>query len=113
MAYKLELPPHMKVHLVFHISQLKLYRRPEDAPRTYEKPAPVIVADGEEKFEVDEIINHRKRKRGRKKIEYLIVWKGYPVQESTWEPEENVANASEKISEYYRRVEGNTALKEG
>ena len=113
-AYKLNLPPHMKMHPVFHVSQLKLYRRPTEAARTYEKPGPVIVDEGAEEFEVDEIINHRKRKRGRKtKIEYLIVWKGYPVHESTWEPAENVANAPEKIAEYYRRVEGNTALKEG
>ena len=113
-AYKLDLPPHMKVHPVFHISQLKLYRRPTDAARTYEKPGPVNVGEGTEEFEVDEIINHCKRKRGRKKkLEYLIVWKGYPVHESTWEPEENVANAPEKIADYYRRVEGNTILKEG
>ena len=113
-SYKLELPPHMKVHPVFHISQLKLYRRPADAARTYEKPGPVLVDQETEEYEVDEVINHRKRKRGRKmKIEYLIVWKGYPVHESTWEPEENVANAPEKIADYYRRVEGNTSLKEG
>ena len=104
----------MKVHPVFHISQLKLYRRPADAARTYEKLGPVIVDEGEEEFEVDEIINHRKRKRGRQtKMEYLIVWKGYPVHDSTWEPEENVANMPEKIAEYYGRVEGNTSLKEG
>ena len=79
-AYKLDLPPHMKVHPVFHISQLKLYRRPSDAARTYEKPEPIIVDKGAEEFEVDEIINRRKRKCGKKtKIEYLIVWKGYPV----------------------------------
>ena len=86
-SYKLELPPHMKVHPVFHISQLKLYRRPSDAARTYQKPGPVIVDQETEEYEVDEVINHRKRKRGRKtKNEYLIVWKGYPVHESTWEP---------------------------
>ena len=113
-AYKLDLPPHMKVHPVFHISQLKLYKRPTDAARTYEKPGPVIVGEGTEEYEVDEVINHRKRKRGKEtKIEYLIVWKGYPVHESTWEPEENVANPPKKIADYYRRVEGNTILKEG
>ena len=73
-----------------------------------------IVGKGTVEYEVDEVINHQKRKCGRKtKIEYLIVWKGYPVHESTWEPKENVANAPEKIADYYRCVEGNTILKEG
>ena len=41
----------------------------------------------------------------------LDLWKGYPAHEATWEPEENVANASEKIAEYYRHIEGNASLK--
>ena len=113
-AYKLDLPPHMKIHPVFHISQLKLYRRPEDADRTYTKPEPIISASGESEYEVEEVINHRKRRRGKRtKIEYLIIWKGHLAHEMTWEPEENVANAIEKISDYYRRIEGNASPKEG
>ena len=112
-AYRLDLPPHMKVHPVFHVSQLKLYRKPEDVTRRYEKPDPIITDTGAE-YEVEEIINHRKRRRGKKTIiEYLICWKGYPAHEMTWEPEENVVNAPEKIAEYYGRIEGNTSLKEG
>ena len=104
----------MKIHPIFHISQLKLYRRPEDAERTYTKPEPIISANGEPEYEAEEIINHRKRRRGKRtKIEYLIVWKGYPAHEMTWEPEENVANVTEKISDYYRRIEGNASPKEG
>ena len=30
-----------------------------------------------------------------------------------WEPEENVANAQEKIVDYYKRVKANASLKEG
>ena len=107
-AYKLKLPPHMKVHPIFHVSQLKLYRKPTNEDRTYQKPDPILTAAGEEEFEVEEIINHRKRRRGRQVInEYLILWKGYPAHEMTWEPESNVANAPEKIAEYFGRVEGN------
>ena len=31
----------------------------------------------------------------------------------TWEPEENVSNAPNKIAEYYDCIEGNASLKEG
>ena len=82
--------------------------------KRYNKPDPIITATGEEEYEVEEIINHQKRRRGRQtKIEYLIFWKGYPAHEMTWEPEENVRNAQEKIAEYYKRVEDNASPKEG
>ena len=113
-AYKLDLPPHMKVHPIFHVSQLKLYQKPEDQTRTYQKPDPMMTATGQEEYEVEEVVNHRKRRCGKKtKIEYLIFWKGYPAHEMTWEPEENVENAQEKAVEYYKRIEGNASLKAG
>ena len=113
-AYRLELPPHMQIHPVFHVSQLKLYRKPESESRKYSKPGPIITTEGAEEYEVDEIVKHRKRRRGKQtKVEYLVFWKGYPAHEATWEPSENVENAPEKVEEYYRRVEGNTVLKEG
>ena len=112
-AYRLELPPHMQIYPVFHVSQLKLYRKPVNEKQRYSKPGPIVTPEGEE-FEVDEIVRHRKGKRGKKtKIEYLVFWKGYPAHEATWELEEHVQNAPEKIEEYYRRVEGNTVSKEG
>ena len=78
-AYHLDLTPHMKVHPVFHVSQLKLHRKPEDSKRRYEKPDP-IMRDASEEYEVEEILNHHKSRRGRKMIiECLICWKGYPA----------------------------------
>ena len=46
-------------------------------------------------------------------MEYLIFWKGYLAHEATWEPEENLANAPEKVAEYYRRIRANASLKVG
>ena len=59
-AYKLKLPPHMKIHPIFHVSQLKLYRKPTNEERTYQKLDPILTATREEEYEFEEIINHRK-----------------------------------------------------
>ena len=85
-----------------------------DETRTYQKPDPIVTTVGHEEFEVEEIINHRKHRRGRRtKIQYLILWKGYLAHKMAWKPEENVENAQEKIAEYYGGVEGNDFPKEG
>ena len=113
-SYRLELPEHMKIHPVFHVSQLKLYRVPEESRRRHHRPEPVITAEGNEEYVVEEIVNHRTRKRGRKTTtEYLVFWEGYPAHEATWEPEGNLENAPEKVAEYYRRIEVNAFSKEG
>ena len=98
---------------MFYVSQLKLYKKLEGTMRRYKKPGHIIIATGEEEFEVEEIINHRNIRRGNTtKIEYLTFWKGYLAHEMTSEPEENVKNAPKKIAEYYGRIEGNTSPKE-
>ena len=40
---------------------------------------PSDLVDGEEEYEVKEILDSRKHGRGRK-VQYLVKWKGYPLQ---------------------------------
>ena len=80
----------MKVHPVFHVSLLKGYQG--EAPCT-----PPILVDGEEEFEVERILNHRKRAR---KWEYLVKWKGYGAHENSWEPESHMEHSEELLKSY-------------
>jgi len=61
-----------------------------------EMPQPVVI-EGEEKWEVEKIMNKRKV-RGRDK--YLVWWKGCTAEEDTWESRENLKNAIELVEEF-------------
>ncbi|RIA86121.1 chromo shadow domain-containing protein [Glomus cerebriforme] len=50
-----------------------------------------------EVYEVETVLDHNKRKN---KTYYLIKWKGYSEEESTWEAEDNVF-AEELVKEYW------------
>ena len=36
----------------------------------------------------------------RNKVEYLVAWKNYDVNDATWEPEQNLENAQEILRNY-------------
>jgi len=52
----------------------------------------------EKKKEVDRIIKHHRVAHG--KTEYQVLWKGYGLDQATWEPEDNLEHASEIICNY-------------
>jgi hypothetical protein len=89
VAFKLELPPSMsKLHPVFHASLLKPYK--PDGPV---QPPPIVLQDGDVLFEVEQLLDVRVRKQGRKRVqEYLIKWAGYGHENNTWEPAINIAD---------------------
>jgi hypothetical protein len=61
-------------------------------------PPPVDV-EGEPEYNVRGI-HDSKRYRG--KIKYLVHWEGYPTEEDTWEPTEEVKNAQELIEQFHQ-----------
>lgn len=38
-------------------------------------------------------------------LEYLVKWKGYPVTQSTWEPESNLTHCGDMLEDYKRTHE--------
>jgi len=99
LTYKLELPKTWKIHNNFHAVLLRPYIENEVYGPHFHRPPPEIVNE-EEEYEVEKILSSRKRGNNYK---YLIKWKGYPTSDNSWEPEENLANAAEKLNEYQRR----------
>ena len=104
-AYELELPPTWSIHPVFNISRLKVYHDGfvlfPGRPPAFARPPPESIAeDGAEIYEVDRVI--AKRGSG-SRTQYLILWKGYPLESSTWEPARNV-DAPDAIAEFNETV---------
>jgi hypothetical protein len=107
VAYRLALPPTLKIHPVFHVSLLKPYASPEAVPDREVKqlPPPAVLVDDHEEFEVEQILARRSHRR---RIEYLVKWVGYPEYDASWEPESNLDNAKDAIAEFEREQMGNS-----
>uniref|UniRef100_A0A803SXF4 Gypsy retrotransposon integrase-like protein 1 n=1 Tax=Anolis carolinensis TaxID=28377 RepID=A0A803SXF4_ANOCA len=80
VTFKLQLPCSMRIHPVFHRSLLL----PADGVRPdVDRPAPTpILVDGEEEFEVQDILDSRFHRR---RLQYLIDWVGFGPEERSWE----------------------------
>ena len=90
----------MRIHPVFHISLLEPYRQSSLVSRRQPEPPPIQI-DGEEEYEVEEIVDSRLY-YGR--LQYHVQWEGYGPHKRTWEYAEELQNhASEAVDEFHRR----------
>src|SRR6476620_5585798 len=98
--YKLDIPEEWikkRVHPVFHINLLKRHVPTIDSEDNAEHIADIEPSEQEPEYEVDKIIGKRLGKD--KQMEYLILWKGYPESEATWESSD-VAQDLEALDEF-------------
>ena len=98
-AFKLLLPPSMKIHPVFHVSLLELHVANTFPGRVVPPPLPTQV-DGLPEFEVNKILDSKFRRR---KLFYLVDWVGYNQSEQSWEPAANLAHATMAVQEFHTR----------
>jgi hypothetical protein len=68
VSYKLEMNPDWRVHPVFHVSLLELYK----TDGRIRPPPPPIELEGALEYEVETILKHRTIGRKRPKTSYLI-----------------------------------------
>ena len=98
-AFRLELPPSMHIHPVFHVSLLEPHVENTFPGRVVAVPLPIQV-DGFPEFEVASILDSRIRRR---KLQYFVDWVAYDASERTWEPADNITHASDAIFDFHSR----------
>jgi len=94
-AIELDLPSMVKIHPVVNVNRVHRYKDQVEGQKK-EQLAPVVIKR-EEEYEVEKILN---KKKFRGKARYLVWWKGYTVEEDTWEPRENLENTEDLVKEF-------------
>jgi len=106
-AYKLDLPPSMRIHNTFHISLLELYHNDKfSSQRT--QPLPPIIIEGEPEYEVEQSIDSRLHYG---KLQYRANWTGYPPEhDKVWYPYEDFESAGITKQQFHQKYPRKPAL---
>ncbi len=79
--------------------------------QTLPPPPPPDLIDGEEEFEIKEVLDSRPRqvrgKRGQKLqtvTDYFVKWKGWTREHNSWVRDSEMGNAQEAIKEYEEKT---------
>ncbi len=110
-VYKLELPTKLKIYNVFHVSLLEYDTTKKG--QVDNKALPELEKElkfesrGNKKYEIEAIINSTmyslQANNQMTGFYYLVLWKGYPEEEHTWEPSSAVIHLRKFISTFRKK----------
>jgi hypothetical protein len=112
VVYRLKLPRTLRIHDVFHISLLEKYRQDTIPGRRRNPPPPIVTPEGDIEWEVDQVLDSRLFGRW-KKLQYLVSWAGYGLDQNSWEPWEHLRNAPNAVQDFHHRHPTAANLKGG
>ena len=101
-AYQLKLPVSFgKTHPIFSVTLLCPFESDSTVKcqGCHPPPPPPIIRDGIEECEVEKILDSQILHR---KVEYLVHWNGYGVEEDKWCPVHNVQGSKQLVTEFHR-----------
>ncbi|KAK4685054.1 putative transposase, partial [Tremellales sp. Uapishka_1] len=104
LAFKLDLPPSMKVHPVFHVNLLEPAR--SGIPNQVQDPPPRIEVNGQEEWIIERILDSSRSEDN--DYIYLVKWLDFPQSDNSWEPWDNVHNTG-PFKTFYRQNKNNPA----
>ena len=102
LNYRLKLPAKLKgIHPVFHITNLRPYKKNTELhPDLHARPPPEII-DGEPEWEIKAVVGARPRGSG---FQYLVTYLGYPSEEDQWRPGREIEeSAPQLIADFYEQ----------
>ncbi|KAJ7943087.1 Retrotransposon protein, putative, Ty3-gypsy subclass [Quillaja saponaria] len=101
VAYKIDLPPWMKIHPVIHVSNLKPYHPdPEDPARNQSTRPAVNLKKPPSKVAEEILAERRVIIRRHPRLEFLVKWKGLGDEETSWEKAEDLSEFQQKIEDF-------------
>ena len=109
LAYKLDIPPHWKIHPVISITQLEPAPKGDDPYKRTTKPDhPPPVAELNDDWQecaIEKLVGRRQRKYGRGKplTEYLVRWEGWGPEWDLWYGEDLLEDAKKLVKDYDSR----------
>jgi Chromo (CHRromatin Organisation MOdifier) domain len=106
VVYRIKIPDKWKIHNIFHASLLTPYKETEKHGLNFLEPPPDLI-DGEEEWEVEEILGDRQYRR---KKQYLVQWKGYAPAHDSW-VDESELHAPDLVEAYRRKNTKKTLTK--
>ncbi|SOV08288.1 uncharacterized protein UDID_17342 [Ustilago sp. UG-2017a] len=99
-AYRLQLPPSMKIHNVFHVDRLEPYVA-NTIPNRVQPPPPPVEVESDLEYEVEQILNSKVDHRYHDPLFYLVRWVGYGPDHNSWEPASNLTHASDLLADFH------------
>ena len=100
-AYRLKLPASFgKTHPVFSVTLLHPFEGDliTEHQERHPPPPPPIICNGIEEYEVEKILESQILHG---KVEYLVHWKGYGVEEDKWCPVCDVQGSKQLVAEFH------------
>ncbi|OIT19222.1 hypothetical protein A4A49_62090, partial [Nicotiana attenuata] len=106
ISFRLDMPHHLKIHPVFHASQLKPYHEDmDDAERGQSSRAQIFITPSAIDKKIEAIIDHqlvRGKGWGNSSAQFLVHWKGQSPEEASWEKYEDLWQFKDQVHDYLK-----------